>query len=64
MFLKHCNINKTDRINRSLIGVLIFFAALIGLSKLFFMVVGVILVFEGMIGWCSIPYVINKLKQR
>ena len=62
MFLKHCNINKTDRINRSLIGVLIFFAALIGLSKLFFMVVGVILVFEGMIGWCSIPYLIKKIK--
>ena len=56
-----CNIDKTDRINRAVIGALLFFAALIGMSKVFFMVVGIILVIEGLIGWCSIPYLISKL---
>lgn len=62
MFLKQCNIDKTDRINRAVIGVMLFMAALIGMGKVFFMVVGLILVIEGMIGWCSIPYLMNKIK--
>lgn len=64
MFLKQCNIDKTDRINRVVIGAILFLAALIGMSKVFFMVVGLILVIEGWIGWCSIPYLISKIKQR
>ena len=64
MLSKHCNIDKTDRINRALIGVILFIAALIGMSKSFFMIVGIILVLEGIIGWCSIPYLINKLKPK
>ena len=58
-----CNIDKTDRLNRAVIGALLFFAALIGMSKVFFMVVGIILVIEGLIGWCSIPYLISKLRR-
>lgn len=63
MFSLQCNINKTDRINRTVIGLALFIAALIGMSKLFFMVVGLVLVIEGVIGWCSIPYLISKLKK-
>lgn len=63
MFLKKCNIDKTDRINRVVIGAVLFLAALIGMSKLFFMVVGLVLVVEGLIGWCSIPYLISKFKR-
>ena len=62
MFLKQCNIDKTDRMNRVVIGAILFFAALIGMGKVFFMVVGLVLVIEGLIGWCSIPYVISKIK--
>lgn len=62
MCLKQCNIDKTDRINRTVIGFVLFVAALIGMSKVFFMVVGVVLVIEGLIGWCSIPYLISKIK--
>jgi hypothetical protein len=62
MFLKQCNIDKTDRMNRVVIGVILFFAALIGMGKVFFMVLGFILVFEGLIGWCSIPYLVSKIK--
>lgn len=63
MFLIHCNIDKTDRINRVIIGALLFLGALLGMSKVFFMLVGLILVIEGWIGWCSIPYLISKIKR-
>ena len=63
MFLKQCNIDKTDRINRAVIGAVLFFGVLFGMSKVFFMAVGIVLVVEGLIGWCSIPYFISKLKQ-
>ena len=62
MLLKQCNIDKTDRMNRVVIGAILFFAALIGMGKFFFMVVGLVLVIEGFIGWCSIPYFISKIK--
>ena len=62
MFLKQCNIDKTDRINRLIIGALIFLAALAGMGKSFFIIVGLVLVAEGLIGWCSIPYFISKIK--
>jgi hypothetical protein len=45
------------------IGLLICIAVLIGMGKYFFMILGLVLVVEGMIGWCSIPYLINKIKQ-
>jgi len=64
MLFKQCNIDKTDRINRVVIGALIFLAALFGMSQLFFMIVGLVLVIEGIIGWCSIPYLLSKLKKK
>jgi disulfide bond formation protein DsbB len=63
MFLKTCNIDKTDRINRAVIGFALVIAALIGMSKLFFIILGLVLIIEGMIGWCSIPYLISKMKR-
>ena len=63
MIFKTCNIDKTDRINRAVIGGLLFFAGLIGMSKLFFMILGLVLVVEGIVGWCSIPYLMAKLKK-
>lgn len=63
MFSAHCNIDKTDRINRTVIGLLICFGVLIGMGKYFFMILGLVLVVEGMIGWCSIPYLISKIKR-
>lgn len=63
MFSMHCNIDKTDRINRAIIGAILFFAAWFGMGKSFFMILGVILVIEGWAGWCSIPYLINKIRR-
>ena len=61
MFNK-CNIDKTDRINRVVIGAAIALAALFGASKLFFIILGLIMVIEGFIGWCAIPVMVAKLK--
>lgn len=63
MFSIACNIDKTDRINRVVFGALIFLGALVGLGKIFFMLVGIILVAEGLIGWCGIPLLVEKLKK-
>jgi hypothetical protein len=62
MFLKTCNIDKTDRINRTVIGAILFIAALTGMGKIFFMLVGLVLIIEGIIGWCYIPTLINKIQ--
>ena len=64
MLVKKCNIDKTDRINRIVIGSILLLAVLIGMGKVFFILAGVVLVFEGLIGWCSIPYFISKLKAK
>lgn len=64
MLKSHCNIDKTDRINRSVLGVLLVIAALIGMSRSFYIILGIILIIEGLIGWCSIPYLISKIKHR
>ena len=63
MFSLHCNIDKTDRINRLVIGLLLCIAVLTGMGKWFFLILGLILCIEGIIGWCSIPYLIDKLKR-
>jgi hypothetical protein len=62
IFPKQCNIDKTDRINRAIIGALIVIAVLIGLSRNFFIILGLILIIEGIIGWCSIPFIMTKIK--
>lgn len=58
-----CNIDKTDRINRTIIGVALCIAALSGMGKFFYIAFGLVLIIEGIIGWCSIPYVLSKIKQ-
>lgn len=63
MFSIACNIDQTDRINRVVFGALIFLGALVGLGKIFFMLVGMILVAEGLMGWCGIPLLVEKLKK-
>lgn len=63
MFGTTCNIDKTDRINRAIIGILLVIAALVGMGKVFFVTVGIVLFIEGIIGWCSIPYFISRFKR-
>ena len=59
-----CNINQSDRMNRSAIGLIIFLAALLGASSLFFMVIGIVMIIQGFIGWCSLPYFISLFQKK
>ena len=56
-----CNIDMADRRNRVVIGVIILLAALIGFGRFFFALVGIALIVEGVIGWCAIPLIMEKL---
>jgi hypothetical protein len=60
---KNCNIDKTDRINRVVIGIILCLAAVIGMPWEFYLIAGAVLVFEGIIGWCSIPILVDKIKR-
>ncbi len=64
MLTSHCNINKTDRINRSVLGVMLIIGVLAGMSRTFYLILGIILIIEGLVGWCSIPYLISIIKSR
>ena len=54
-----CNIDQSDRINRVVIGAIIFLAALLEASQLFFITVGIVMIIQGLIGWCSLPFFMN-----
>ena len=58
-----CNIDKTDRINRSIFGVVLIIAALLGASMYFYLIVGAILIIEGIIGWCSVPVIVSMVER-
>jgi len=58
----HCNIDKTDRINRSIIGLILCASAMLGMGKMFYLLAGLVLMIEGLVGWCSIPWLVGKLK--
>jgi hypothetical protein len=62
IFNKKCNIDNTDRINRIVIGILLIIAVLLGLSWRFYLITGIVLVIEGIIGICYIPKLIAKIK--
>ena len=51
-----CNIDRNDRINRAVIGLLLVLCALFGASQFFYMIFGLVLIVQAYIGWCSIPF--------
>ena len=55
----HCNIDNTDRINRGIIGALIAVSACLDFSKTFYFILGMVLVVQAAIGWCSIPVLLS-----
>lgn len=60
----NCNIVESDRINRSVFGVILILGALIGLGRFFMFLIGAIMLVEGIIGWCGIPYLVAKFKAK
>jgi Protein of unknown function (DUF2892) len=59
--IKECNLQNDEKLHRIIIGLFIFLAALIGVGKVFFMLLGIALAVSGVIGWCAIPFIIQKL---
>ena len=64
MNLFACNIDNSDRINRVVIGALLLIGGLIGLGKIFLMLVGIVLIVQGAIGWCAIPYIRDMIAKK
>lgn len=56
------NIQGNERISRLVIGIVLLIGVLLGLGKIFAFLVGVILIVEGIIGWCGIPILAEKFK--
>ena len=63
MYKSKCNIDKVDRSNRIIIGIILCLAAIFNMPNAFFILAGIILIVEGVIGWCSIPILIEKLQK-
>ena len=63
VFPKQCNIDKNDRVNRTVIGIILCLGVLLGLGAFFNFMVGVIFIVEGAIGWCGIPILVEKWKE-
>jgi len=62
MFKLTCNIDKSDRTNRIVFGVILILGALVGFGKIFMILLGAILIIEGAIGWCGIPILVAKVR--
>lgn len=56
------NIEGNERISRLVIGAVLFIIALFGGGRAFMFLIGLILIVEGIIGWCGIPILAEKLK--
>ena len=62
MFKIACNIDKSDRTNRIVFGIILILGALVGLGKMFMILLGAIMIIEGAIGWCGIPVLVAKIR--
>lgn len=62
MFNLPCNIEANERVTRLVIGIVLFLGAVLDFGRMFLYLVGIILIAEGVIGWCGIPILAEKLK--
>lgn len=59
----NCNIDKTDKIHRIILGSLLLLGAIFDMGKGFMLTLGAIVLVEGILGKCGIPYLIAKYEQ-
>jgi len=64
MFIKECNIDQTDRTNRIVVGAILLIAVFFGMSRFFAFLLGIILIAQGVVGWCAIPYLKDLIKSQ
>lgn len=59
-----CNIEKSDRTNRIVIGAILIIGAILGFGRFAVILVGILLIVEGYLGWCGIPILLGKFKKK
>lgn len=57
-----CNIDSNERVTRLVIGAVLLLGGLIGLGRMFLILVGIILLAEAIIGFCGIPMLSERFK--
>lgn len=58
------SISLVDRINRVILGLYIILSAIIGIPTLVDITVGIVVIFQGILGLCGIPALISaKFKE-
>ncbi len=58
-----CNIEKSDRTNRLVIGAILILGAIFGFGRFWAVLMGIVLMVEGYLGWCGIPVLLAKFKK-
>lgn len=58
-----CNIEKSDRTNRLVIGAILIIGAILGFGRFWAILIGIALMVEGYLGWCGIPILLAKFKK-
>lgn len=61
MFKISCNLEKPERRHRIVIGSLLIIGGILGLGRNFLILAGLIILVEGMIGWCGLPILFKKI---
>jgi hypothetical protein len=57
-----CNIEPNERVTRIIIGAVLLILELIGLGRFLVPLIAIVLIAEGIIGWCGIPILAEKFK--
>jgi Protein of unknown function (DUF2892) len=63
MIIQKCDINRSDRINRSVIGIILLLGVLLGFGKAFSFILALVLIYEGVKGFCYLPSLVKKLEE-
>ncbi len=58
-----CNISKKDRWTRVLFGIFLLIVVLVPLNKNWLIIIPLIMIVEGIVGWCGIAVLVDKFKQ-
>lgn len=59
-----CNIEKSDRTNRMVVGIVLVVGAILGFGRFWAILIGLVLIAEGYVGWCGIPIILAKFSKK
>lgn len=59
-----CNISQKDRVTRIGFGLILILAYVLSWSREAFLVIGGIMIIEGMIGWCGMAVLVDQFNRK